>query len=435
MKTNVRRSPALTREGGAASRTGAAEQLRRAVLSCMLWEDGFYEDGKSIADRIAALVPQVDPLLVASIAVEARAKMNLRHVPLLLVREMARLPDHKALVAETLDRVVLRADELSEFLAIYWRGGREKLSAQVKKGLARAFRRFNEYQLAKYDRNNASVRLRDVLFLCHAKPEDKAQERLWKRLVNNELRTPDTWETELSAGKDKRATWERLMAGEKLGALAFLRNLRNMEEAGVDKKAIKRYFNGLDVSRVLPFRFVTAARHAPQWEQELEGLLFRSTKERRVFRGRTVVLVDVSGSMNETVSGRSEVSRIDVACGLAMIAREMCDDAAVYVFSEGMRIVPARRGFALRDVISAQVGGGTYLGGAVTALNEMEGYDRLIVITDEQTADKVPPPVGLGYILNVATEKNGVGYGAWTHIHGWSDAVLDYIHRAEGSAE
>ncbi len=94
--------------------------------------------------------------------------------------------------------MIQRADELSEFVAIYWAGGRQPLSAQVKKGLAAAFGKFDEYALAKYDRAGA-VRLRDVLFLSHARPVDEAQAALWKRLAENELATPDTWEVALSA--------------------------------------------------------------------------------------------------------------------------------------------------------------------------------------------------------------------------------------------
>ena len=156
---------------------------------------------------------------------------------------MARLATHRALVAETLTRVIQRADELSEFVAIYWAEGRQPLSAQVKKGLAAAFCKFDEYALGKYDRTGA-VRLRDVLFLSHARPVDEAQAALWKRLAANELATPDTWEVALSEagraekgteGADKRKAWERLLADRKLGALALLRNLRNLHTEGVDE--------------------------------------------------------------------------------------------------------------------------------------------------------------------------------------------------------
>jgi 60 kDa SS-A/Ro ribonucleoprotein len=94
--------------------------------------------------------------------------------------------------------------------------------------------------------------------------------------------------------------------------------------------------------------------------------------------------------------------------------------------------VPARRGFALRDAIDvSQRHNGTELGNAVTGLNRKEKYDRLIVITDEQAHDTVPAPHGQGYVINVASYKNGVGYGKWTHIDGWSEAVVEYIRMLE----
>src|SRR3954469_5199974 len=200
-----------THEGAPARHISAEQELRRSVLACMLWESQFYEDGVAIAGRIRELVPKVPAEKVAALAVEAREKMKLRHAPLLLVREMARVPTHRQLVAETLLRVIQRADEFSEFVALYWSDGKAPLSAQVKKGLAAAFTKFDAYALAKYDRPGP-IRLRDVLFLCHAKPLNQAQAELWKQLVEGELASPDTWEVALSAGEDKRAAWERLLA-------------------------------------------------------------------------------------------------------------------------------------------------------------------------------------------------------------------------------
>ena len=155
--------------------------------------------------------------------------MKLRHAPLLVVREMARHEKHRVLVADTLDRVIQRPDEMTELLAIYWADAlgpmqqrkRQPVSAQIKKGLARALTKFDAYQLAKYDRDGA-VRIRDVLFLVHAKPKDADQEKIWKQLVDGKLASPDTWEVSLSSGKDKRETFERLIAENKLGGLALL---------------------------------------------------------------------------------------------------------------------------------------------------------------------------------------------------------------------
>ena len=418
-----------THEGAPAKQISPELQLRRSVLACMLWEDQFYEDGVAIAGRIRELVAKVPAEKVAALAIEAREKMKLRHAPLLLVREMARLATHRHLVAETLTRVIQRADELTEFVAIYWSEGKQPLSAQVKKGLAAAFTRFDEYALAKYNRATP-VKLRDVLFLSHAKPVDAAQAALWKRLVEGELATPDTWEVALSSGADKREAWERLLSENKLGALALLRNLRNMAEAKVSEQAIRDGLARMKTERVLPFRFIAAARYAPQWEAELEKAMFRALEGQSKLHGKTVLLVDVSGSMDVQLSRRSEMRRNDAAYGLAVLLREIAENVSIYTFSDRLVRVPSRQGFALRDALNAsQPHNGTYLGQALKGIDEK--YDRLIVITDEQSHDPVPNPKARGYMLNVASYQNGVGYGSWMHIDGWSDSVIEYIGAAE----
>src|SRR5204863_5604364 len=130
-------------------------------------------------------------------------QMKLRHAPLLLVRGMARHQTHRAPVSETLARVIQRADELAEFVAIYWKDGRVPLSGQVKKGLAAAFPKFDEYQLAKYDRGG-HIKLRDVLFLCHAKPRDDTHAGVWNEPIWGRLHLPDPWVGGLPSGADKR---------------------------------------------------------------------------------------------------------------------------------------------------------------------------------------------------------------------------------------
>jgi len=36
---------------------------------------------------------------------------------------------------------------------------------------------------------------------------------------------------------------------------------------------------------------------------------------------------------------------------------------------------------------------------------------------------------------NKASARNGVGYGRWAHIDGWSEAVVEYIRELERSAD
>ena len=421
-----------THEGATASRMNAEQALRRSVMCCMLWEDSFYEDGQEIGKRIADLCRQVPFPKIAQIALEARGKGNMRHVPLLLVREALRT--HKGRqMGDLIAEVIQRPDELGELLSLYWKEKKDApLPAQLKIGLARALKKFNEYSLAKYNRDGA-VKLRDVLFLSHAKPANEEQATLFKKLAENTLQTPDTWEVALSGGADKKETFERLLDEKKLGALALLRNLRNMIESGVSEDKIREALATVNVERVLPFRFISAARHAPRLEDALEQTMFKCMQELPKLPGKTALLVDHSGSMNSGVSGRSEITRFDAACGLAMILRETAEKVRVFAFSEQCGELAPRRGFGLKHLLEQCMPfGGTRLGNAIHAVYSVyPGCERLIVITDEQSADRIPNPKGKGYIINVAAYENGVGYGAWNKIDGWSESVVEYIRQLE----
>lgn len=446
----------VTHEGAPAAVVGAEDMLRRSVMACLLWEDTFYESGEDIAARIRGLVPHVAPAAVAAMAVDARSRMNLRHAPLLLVASMAGLESHKYLVADTLYQVIQRPDELAEYVAIYRKLNGEKapLSAQSKKGLAGAFGKFNEYQLAKWRGEGNEWKLRDVMFMTHPRPTAIGEDaeavtvrggnkvkrhtgptgNLYRAVAENTLTTPDTWETALSAGADKRETFTRLIQANHLGALAMLRNLRNMQEAGVDAGVIREGLATMNTARVLPFRFIAAARYAPQFEPDLEAAMFRAIKESGVtLPGATTVLVDVSGSMNAKLSGKSDMTRIDAACGLAMVLREVCERVRVFAFSDQVKEIPPRRGFALRDAIDRSMPhGSTYLGSAISAVAATG--TRLVVITDEQSHDWVIAPRSVeGVMINVASYRNGVGYGDWLHIDGFSEAVVRYLAEVEAA--
>jgi 60 kDa SS-A/Ro ribonucleoprotein len=203
----------------------------------------------------------------------------------------------------------------------------------------------------------------------------------------------------------------------------------------VSEELVLAALAAMKTERVLPFRFLAAARYAPQWEEALEQAMFRSVQGREKLTGHTVVLVDVSGSMVAPLSGRSEMLRTDAAYGLAVLLREIAEKVSLFTISDALVRVPARRGFALRDALDrSQPHSGTLLGTALDGIDEP--YDRIIVITDEQSHDRVPAPRGRGYVVNVASYRHGIGYGPWTHIDGWSESVIEYIRELErGNAE
>lgn len=483
-RSTEKRFTTRTHEGAPARIPNAFEELKRAALTCMLWENQFYEEGHSIVKRMQDLIPHITPQDVESLAIKARNDFKLRHTPLLLVREMARYDSHKPYVANALERVIQRVDEIPEFLSIYWkddtppkqyrtvrlRNGRtvkqeikshaaqtikkSPLSNQIKKGLSAAFNKFDEYQFAKYDRD-LEVKLRDAMFLCHAKPADSSKrwtkdERrkvekkrlrkpklsdkslLFEKIVTRTLTTPETHEVLISAcgndDKKKKKVWEDLLSENKVGALALLRNLRNFQQLGVSEKLVIGAMKRARVERVLPFRFITAARYAPNMERELEDMMFRCLESHEKLPGKTKLLIDVSGSMDGRISDKSELSRMDAACALAMLAAQICERVEILTFSHRTVSVPPRKGFALRDaVIHSQPHGSTYLGAAVKEANSSP-HDRVIVFTDEQSHDAVPNSITeKAYMVNVASYDRTVGTQKWVRISGFSEAIIDFI--------
>lgn len=165
--------------------------------------------------------------------------------------------------------------------------------------------------------------------------------------------------------------------------------------------------------------------------------MFRALTDAPKLPGRTLLLVDGSGSMFGTkVSAKSELDRFDAACALAMLLRETVEQGAIATFSTRVQGVAPRRGFALKDILHQTAEqGGTNTGDAVSWANA-QGYDRIIVVTDEQSAQQIPKPLpeAKGYIINVASYQNGIGYGPWVSISGWSESIVDYIVQSERAA-
>lgn len=412
-----------THEGAKARYIQPKAQLERSVMSCLLWEDGFYEDGKLISSRIQSLCMRLDASDILEVALKAKNDMRLRHVPLFLVREAFKHKGSRKHCGDVLEQLITRPDDITEFLALYWKNGKEPLAKQAKLALGRAFHKFDEYQLAKYNGGRKEISLVDALRVVHPEPSE-----LLGKLRNGTLFTPVTWEVELSKGGDKKEIWERLLKDDRLGGLALLRNIRNMAEAGVDGFLIKEAIRNIKTGRLLPINFISSGMINPSFEAEIEEVFLKSFSKDK-HGGRTVLLIDVSYSMFERLSSRSILRRADVAASLAMIARETFADITVFSFSDNLVLLPSRRGFALRDLLNAQMHNNTYLGASISYIKNNVSHDRLIVITDEQSHDTVPDFDG--YLINVASNRNGVGYGKCVHIDGWSDKVIDYILQYE----
>jgi 60 kDa SS-A/Ro ribonucleoprotein len=169
-------------------------ELHTQVVTWSL-NDSFYEKNEARLERLRSLIARCKPEFVGKLAVYARTKMYMRSVPLVLVTELRKIHTGDNLVARVTNGIVNRADEITELLACYEllneREGTKKLnrlSKQLQKGLAQAFKRFDEYQFAKYNRSTG-VKLRDALFLVHPLAKDEGQQVLFDKIVQNTLQT------------------------------------------------------------------------------------------------------------------------------------------------------------------------------------------------------------------------------------------------------
>jgi 60 kDa SS-A/Ro ribonucleoprotein len=429
--------------GAPAARSTEEDQLRRMVMTCLLWEDAAYIDGESIQSNIKLLIPKVPAAKVAAIAIAARKEQKLRHVPLLIIREMCRYESHRKFVRLAIKEVCTRADQVTDLLALYWstNNGKKSIPKQMKLGIADALVNFDEYQLAKYNRST-EVKLVDAMRLTHPKPSDA---ELFKRLAGNTLATPDTWEVGLSAAKsdaEKAQVWRSLIENKKLGAVATLRNLRNMQ-AVLTKAEIRQAINQTSPAMLLPLDFIKAVKYAPDYAQELENLMFKCLGQFPKLTGETVFVLDVSGSMQALVSGKSEFTRMDVGKALVMLAREMCENCTVYLTATTTGKIANVRGFGISSEIERQRGqygyGGIYTRQCLEHIrhHEKENPDRIIIFSDSQDCDPIgrkPQPFGKkNYIVDVSPHQHGVNYkGLWTaEISGWSENFFKFIYELE----
>lgn len=465
------RMEAKTRLAGGGGQLAARQSdealLRRVVMTNLLWEDNFYQSGATTANAIRDLVPKVPPPVVADIAREARNEQGLRHVPLFLAIQMLKHPTHRPLVASLLPDIVGRADQITEAIALYWQENaaptqkrHAPLAAQLKVGLRRSFANFDTYQLSKYQAKDQAVPMVVAVKLLHPEPTNR-NAQFFTELKAGKVTPPDTWETALSRGEDKRATFERLISENRLGGSAFLKNLALMERTGVDRGVIERGFKTVSVRWMLPINFIAAAKAAPRWQAQIEEMMLRSLAlTGAILLGETVLIVDVSGSMRQPVSSKSDMHRIDAAAAMAILAVEASETASVYVtagnditYEHKTRLLPARHGFALSDAILAAANPHqreAYMGGGGIFTRQVLEFvkddrrgkvpARIVVFSDSQDCDfptkRVPAPFGeRNYVCDVSAHARGVAYeGIWNaEVSGWSQHFLKFIAALEGA--
>ncbi|RMG67919.1 MAG: TROVE domain-containing protein [Bacteroidetes bacterium] len=492
MKFNSKAShPQVTKnhEGALAYQLDARMALYTLAVTSSL-EKTFYEGQTDRMERLQALIGKVaaeDPAFVAKLAIYTREQMYLRSVPLVLVVELARVHQGDDLVRRTLSRVIRRADEITELLAYYQQANQRKgrkrlhrLSKQVQKGIADAFNRFDAYQFAKYDRASA-VRLRDALFLSHPVAKDAAQQAIFDRIASGTLEAPQTWEVALSrAGQaetqdeaeglaHKRAAWEAMVRGGKMGYMAQLRNLRNLLESQVADDVLDRVAQTMSDpvevarSQQLPFRFLSAYRELEGISHPKTGLLLEALEQAMAASAaniqgfspetRVMIATDVSGSMATALSARSRVQYMDVGLVLSVLLRQVCEQVVTGVFGTTYETVQmAPRGILASVEKLRRINVGYATNGYLVLEHLIQRklvMDKVMIFTDmqlwnshqgQESLAKLWPvykqlaPAAKLYVFDLAGYGQApidIRQGDVHLLAGWSDKIFDLLAQIE----
>ena len=449
----------INREGHVAYSMSDKSKLVTQVLTSFFNEQKFYGDNSNDILETLMRVIKTDPEFVSNLAVFARREFNMRSISHVLTAYLAYMPEGKPFVRQTVKGVAVRADDITEIMSYYLSTFGKPIPNSLKKGIGDVLKTLDEYSLAKYKGDSKSVKMRDLLCLCRPKPNDAAQAALWKRCIEGTMEIPETWETQLSARGNKKEVWEDLIRGKKLGYMAMMRNLRNIIKADPenlnDVYAKLRDPVAVKKSKQLPFRFLSAYKTlkdeclgTSKTYDVLEDALDASIANLPKLPGKTVIAIDISGSMSDPVSEKSDVRCYEIAMLLGLIANRICDDAIVYTFNNKVyNITVPKRISILNEVSKARCTGGTYMELPFAAMiDQRVKADRIIILSDNECnsswrgtvqsyADQYRRQTGNDIWVH-AVDLQGYGtqqfHGKKTNIiAGWSEKVFDFILLAE----
>lgn len=376
-------------------------ELVSALLTSFL-EDKFYESGKKRQTRIESLVAKVDPQFAAKASIFARTEFGMRSVSHVVAGWIGMNVKGESWTKNYFDKIVHRPDDMLEIMS-YVKAHKGKQSHAMRKGFAKAFERFDAYQLAKYRASNKAIKLVDVVNTVHPQHNDALG-----ALVRDELRNENTFESKVSAaGSSKEAkqeAWADLISSNRIGYMALVKNLRNIIEQsneGTIDAAIRILTNENRVKKslLLPFRFLTAYTELEKVgnsSKVLSGLsdaLDISFNNVPKFEGKTLVVVDHSGSMGSGVNsafGRGAMFGLALAKSNDADLMHFGDEAKYISFNKNDSTLTLLR--YLESLNGGYYGstrdGGSYVGHG-TNFNSIfqtadKKYDRIVIISDMQ---------------------------------------------------
>ena len=454
-KFNVASSTKVeNKAGGRAFSMKPEQELVHAVLTTFL-NDKFYESGGDRIERIKGLIAQCSAKFVSNLAIVARKEFNLRSVSHLLVGELSKIHRGDSLVKDTIIEVAIRPDDLTEIVAYVG----TPIPKQVKRGVRNALLKYDRYKLAKYKGENKKVTLVDLFNLVHPKVQhaDKEQKKAWKDLMTGKLTSFDTWETELSNAKTdtaRKKALESLVAEDKMGYMAILRNLNNFIKYGVSDKCRKQIIKKLTdreevkKSKQLPFRFINAFENVTgdrEFSDAISEAMDIAVDNTPELKGDILIAVDSSGSMTSGDKGGAIVKAS--IFGATLLKANKKADLILYSTSVQELSLSGRTPVIdLANSIKQKANGGGTETSLVFryAMQSAKKYSRIIILSDNESWNE--DSVQSIYREYVRSSGNDPfvyaidieGYGTKDitgnkvfHLTGWSDRVLDFIGKIE----
>jgi len=379
--------------GGKAYKESPEMQLISLVLTSFVNEQ-FYRSSNETIQNLEELFNQVkDKKFIAKLGIFARIKYGMRSITHILSALIAKNIKGELWTKNYFSKVVHRVDDITEILSYYIQNYKKPIPNSLKRGLAKAFEKFDQYQLAKYRSEKKGLKLIDVVNLIHPRPNEKNKEAL-KLLVENKLTSSETWESELTkAGQKatndeekeefKKDVWIKLISEKKIGYFALLRNLRNIFEQAPEimDKALEMLIdeNLIKKSLVLPFRFTTAYQELQQTNSKVLKYVNKacdiSLSNIPKFDGNTLVVLDVSGSM------QGKPAEIGSLFSVALVKS---NDADLIIFSDNAQYQVLNTDDSLITIANSIrfASGGTNFHSIFQEARK--AYDRIIILSDMQ---------------------------------------------------
>lgn len=398
-KFNQTRKPAqpntTTYEGGAAFEKNLEQDWLNNLFSNML-ENRFYETGDKQMERYINLTEQMfdkhGAKFVARAAVFARNELGIRSISQLTA---ALLNDKTFEGKRNFYKTYMhRPDDVSEIFAILESRGNKRSHALVR-GAADYIGGLKGYQLDKYRMANKNFSMIDLINITH--PKSDAVDKFY----NGKLEKAGTWEQKISAStseEEKAANWLELVESKSLGYLALIRNLNNILDSDVDNDWVVEHLvpQLTDVAKihkslVFPFQIYTAYANLKTKPLSLVVALdkaFRISVENVPgLDGSSLVVLDVSGSMENRFSARSSMSIKEVCACYAAAIYLSNPDSDFIKFGDHAKMKHYSRIDNVFDIINKmQENDGCGYGTDIIPVWQMldKHYDRIFLFSDMQ---------------------------------------------------